>query len=80
MDRQLHDSIFNGSFRLPPRAPADSRTKPTARARAHSVERRLMTRMKREALEKINRSAGEVACAPAERMHVHGPMSQYNSE
>jgi len=39
-----------------------------------------MTRMKREALEKINRSAGEVACAPAERMHVHGPMSQYNSE
>ena len=27
-----------------------------------------MTRMKGEALEKLNRSAGEVACAPTERM------------
>src|SRR5215469_9246953 len=43
MDRQLHDSIFDGRFRLPSGTPADSRTKPTASARAHSVERRLKT-------------------------------------
>src|SRR5215469_14989250 len=43
MDRQLHDSIFDGGFRLPSRAPADSGAQPKASARAHSVERRLKT-------------------------------------